>query len=380
MTTGADPAFARSAARWLRAYPRRWRTARAAEVTALLADLAPEGSRRLDLRSGLGLVRGGWATRWREHPPLPAWLGYVLLERRLDPRYRDWVRDDIEGPLHAARRTVPSGLGGLLVYLVARAGHDGGVPIGFVGAWLVVAALVSTVGAPVHRRRAVSRHLVVHPGEVVTPSGRLYAQVARTRTAARPWLTVALTVTVAVLAGCAAVVALAPRVAASAPCGTACLTVSTAPVPPAYRWTALAGGVVGALVGLLLARRAASRLRRWTPGPQPHRWVAPLRTGTSVRLALLLVVAAALAAVAQPLTVLLAGPAAVVACVLLPVLVAARRAVGTGATRAAAGIEVLRAVAGLPDPPDRLVEGHVPATTWLPAGEVLPLPGEPPPT
>ncbi|MGV8978980.1 MAG: hypothetical protein ACOH17_13150 [Cellulomonas sp.] len=78
--------FERSVAFWLRAYPRRWRQVRAAEVTAVLADLAGPAARRLDGRTALGLVRGGWATRWREHPPPLLWWRYRVLRRRLPRR------------------------------------------------------------------------------------------------------------------------------------------------------------------------------------------------------------------------------------------------------------------------------------------------------
>ena len=64
----------RSVVFWLRVYPLRWRAARSAEVAAVLADLASPAPRRLHARAAIGLVRGGWATRWREHPPLGAYL------------------------------------------------------------------------------------------------------------------------------------------------------------------------------------------------------------------------------------------------------------------------------------------------------------------
>ncbi|CAN5168667.1 hypothetical protein BH11ACT1_BH11ACT1_16650 [soil metagenome] len=70
---------------------------RAAEVTAVLADIAGPGARRLDVAAAFGLVRGGWATRWREHPPLRVYLGYRLYDRPIPVEYREWARDDIEG-------------------------------------------------------------------------------------------------------------------------------------------------------------------------------------------------------------------------------------------------------------------------------------------
>ena len=88
----------RSAAFWLRAYPPSWRAQRADEVTAVLVDLAPDGARRLDARTALGLLRGGVATRWRQTPPLRVYLPYRMLDLRVPARYRDWVQQDITSP------------------------------------------------------------------------------------------------------------------------------------------------------------------------------------------------------------------------------------------------------------------------------------------
>jgi hypothetical protein len=103
--------LARSAAFWLRAYPRRWRRERAAEVVEVLTDLAPAGASRLDARTAAGLVRAGWATRWRQRPPVRSFLAYRLADRRPAPRYDGWLRDDIEGSLYPWR----AALGLLLV-------------------------------------------------------------------------------------------------------------------------------------------------------------------------------------------------------------------------------------------------------------------------
>ena len=91
--------FERCVVLWLRAYPRRWRQVRGAEVTAVLADLAGPGARRLDARTALGLVLvlAGWATRWREHPPPLLWGRHRVLRSRLPRPYRAWTRDDVEG-------------------------------------------------------------------------------------------------------------------------------------------------------------------------------------------------------------------------------------------------------------------------------------------
>ncbi|MHB1489664.1 MAG: hypothetical protein ACYCTH_04110, partial [Cellulomonas sp.] len=82
---------------WMRAYPRRWRAARGAELLGVVVDLAGPGARRLGVRAVVDLVRGGWATRWRERPPLHVWLGYRFLGLRIPSAYRAWALDDIDG-------------------------------------------------------------------------------------------------------------------------------------------------------------------------------------------------------------------------------------------------------------------------------------------
>ena len=67
---------------WMRAYPRRWRQVRGQELVDVVVDLAGPGAQALDPRSAFDLVRGGWATRWREHPLPHTWLLYRLFERR----------------------------------------------------------------------------------------------------------------------------------------------------------------------------------------------------------------------------------------------------------------------------------------------------------
>ena len=92
----------RSARFWLRAYPPRWRAARADEVLAVLMDLAAPGARRVGIGAALDLLRGGWATRWREHPPFWTWFTYRW-DRRIPARYREWAADDIAGRLYPLR-------------------------------------------------------------------------------------------------------------------------------------------------------------------------------------------------------------------------------------------------------------------------------------
>jgi hypothetical protein len=84
----ADERIERRVQLWMRAYPRRWRQERAEELSGLVVDLAGPDARRLGVNAGLDLVRGGWATRWREHPPLHTWLLYRLFDRRIPAAYR----------------------------------------------------------------------------------------------------------------------------------------------------------------------------------------------------------------------------------------------------------------------------------------------------
>ncbi len=117
---GADR-YERSARIWLRAYPRRWRDLHGDEALAVLLDLAPEpddgaAPRGIGAREAWGLVRAGWALRWREHPPLGRWLLYRSLDLRLPARYWWWVADDIHGALYPWRVTLGS-LGSALAIL-----------------------------------------------------------------------------------------------------------------------------------------------------------------------------------------------------------------------------------------------------------------------
>src|SRR6478736_4754206 len=336
MGPGVDPAFVRSVGRWLRAYPRRWRVARGAEVTAVLADLAPAGARRLDLRSGLGLLVAGWATRWREHPPLLAYLGYVGLELRLDPRYRDWARDDIEGPWFAVRRwLVTFAVVGVIAWLPALGGDalsfDSST---FFRAWAPTMLLGIAIWGGHWRARMVARQLVVHPGETVTPSGRIPGRVARPRVEARSWLAAARVVAVSVLVLCGVALAIAPN-----------------------RTDAVLDGV-----GFQVTS-------------------APMTTGTrAAGIGLAALGGGALLALVVPgFAALLAGPVAALAAAALPVLAAARRVVAAGGTGAVAGVDVVRALRRQPDRADLPVDGYLPAADWLPVGTVVPLPGDPAP-
>lgn len=110
------PSFERSVRRWLHAYPRRWRRARAAELTAVLADVAGPAARHLDARTALGLVVAGLATRWREHPPPRVYLAYRLAGRHPGLAWDGWLRDDVDGRLYPARLALTEGLVAAVAY------------------------------------------------------------------------------------------------------------------------------------------------------------------------------------------------------------------------------------------------------------------------
>lgn len=96
--------FERSARFWMHAYPRRWRVTYGDDLVRLLQDVAAPGARGIGRRETAAVVRAGWALRWREHPPLGAWLGYRLAEWDLPPQYRAWMVDDILGRWYVARQ------------------------------------------------------------------------------------------------------------------------------------------------------------------------------------------------------------------------------------------------------------------------------------
>jgi hypothetical protein len=371
------PGFERSVARWLRAYPCRWRTARGAEITAVLADLAPAGATRLDLRSGLGLLRAGWATRWREHPPPGAWFRYAVLERPIDPRHRPWIEDDLAGWTVLLRR-LAVGSWVLVVVLLMQWIQTGGLAdVGFLVVLPSVYLLSIALWSREARRRIVAKQLVIQPGELVTPAARLPGLVARRRIDARSWLTATLVLVGIALGSALVALAVVRRGLALARCGTACVTVDGGPVAGSNRVVVAACVLVAALVGVLLARGAVARLRRRVPVAQPYREVVPLGAHGVVRIVLLVAGLLPLAWLAPSLTFTLAAPVAVLAALVLPVLVAARRAVLRGEVAADAGVDVLRAVLGRRLCADRPVDGHMPASSWLPVGTVVPFPTDP---
>ncbi|HEX5332528.1 MAG TPA: hypothetical protein VFW79_07795 [Cellulomonas sp.] len=349
--------FDRSVAFWLRAYPRRWRSVRAAEVTAVLADLAGPDAQRLDARAAAGLVRGGWATRWREHPPLHTYLAYRFFNVAIPARYRDWARDDLAGPLYGARLALARSTFMLPMLALLRP-----APPAFRG-WLMGLLLgflaLATGVPPYQRRRLARRHLTPGAGEVITSGDLVDGLVPRYRRAAAPMLAAA----------------------------TVLLTVG------AVGWTASAllrgartgafeAVVVAAVVGLALVPLVVRRLRRILPQApaQPHRVAYGLTVGRWVSVAFWSVVIGVQAGleITGRTDVSLAGVGGVVCWLGLPGVLAARvvvrRTPSAGIALADVADAVLRRRAPAVDQPD---PGLVPADpslvgTAVPHVDVLP--------
>ncbi|ROS31765.1 hypothetical protein [Cellulomonas sp. PhB150] len=232
--------FERSAAFWLRAYPRRWRAERGDELVAVLADLAGPDAVRVDRRTAWGLLRSGLATRWRGSPPLHIYLAYRFLGTPVPARYRAWVQDDILGPS----------------YLVSRA---------LWSVWLLPVLLLTW---PTHL--AVTFFLVVAVTGIAGDPRTAREVALRGQLAPSPYTRDGVSDVVTVLGP-------RRRIAASA----AFAVMSVIGVTGSLTWTTLLGltrplalalgaGIVAAGGGLLLLRRASSVT-------QPHRVLVGLR-------------------------------------------------------------------------------------------------------
>lgn len=352
-----DAAFERSVRRWLWAYPRRWRWARADEVVGTLADLAAPGATRLDLRSGLGLTVHGLGTRRRMRPPLRHVARYALVNAPLPWQYRGWVADRIGSPLFFRGPLL-----GLAVYFfvfaVLKADGGDAAPADMV--WAGALALTCWVSPRDSLRRAeAARHLVGRPGEPPTPWDQRAAWVCRDRVTARSLLpTVALVTGTVALGGVASAVIL-----------------GTGP---------LAALAASAVLGAAGAVRLATRWRRRVPlrSPQPARRL--LAAGRSWRLSAWCWGAVALGSPSSwPLTSLVAPPGRASILLVPTALVLPSLVVGWLLARRGpddlAMMDVWRLLVDTgPLPVDALQRGVVPAWEPPPEPGPVPLPGGPP--
>lgn len=376
---GVDPRFARSAGFWLRAYPRRWRAARGAEVLGVLADLAGPGARRLGARAAADVVRAGWAARLRGRPPLGRYLLYRLADVRLPAEHRPWVADDVAGLWFPLRTT---GLPPLLVVLVLvpwRWESDSSV-LQMLGAMVLAATAVQTLWPDAYRRRHAARHLVPRTGEPVLPGAYLRVAVPRCRVTAGSMMpavvgSLGVVAVVGSLATLVGPLGHAVRVLGASSEHGPGFEVLAAPITD--RAPAIAMLVVGAALGVVgagLARRRLRLVRRAVD--QPDRRLVRASAGVTARVVVGVALVAALPALevvgATPVTFgpvlgllsLAAMPAAVV--------VAAALSRSTGPT--VAFVDVWHAVGrGRPPRPDTPAHAIEPVRAVLP-GAVMPFP------
>lgn len=161
--------YERSVRWWMNSYPRRWRVTFGDDLVATALELAEPGRRRLGLREGLALARGGWALRRRERPrwTLRMWagIGFRLAERDR-VAHRAWLVDLALSPW----LRLPWQLAFFvpLVLLNLYAGLDGGMPFNFVAGIVLPLALLGPCLVPAWGRR-VSRSAwrTFFPGEPV---------------------------------------------------------------------------------------------------------------------------------------------------------------------------------------------------------------------
>lgn len=175
---------------WMRAYPRRWRQARGQEVVDVVVDLAGPGAQRLDPRAAFDLVRGGWATRWREHPLPHNWLLYRMLDRRIPVAYRSWALDDIDGFWYPIRRFLGNAWPIFLIVLITpQLGGSGEIPV---WALMMVALMVVSsmfITPEWYRSQARLKHIAPRFGEVPVEGALVVSNVPRHRVTARSGLT-----------------------------------------------------------------------------------------------------------------------------------------------------------------------------------------------
>lgn len=243
LVTQSDPArFERSAAFWLRAYPRWWRAERGGEVVAVLADLAP-GATLLSWTTAAGIVVHGWAERWRAHPPVWPWIGYRLFRVTLEPQHRRWMQEDVDGVLFPWRVDWFA-----VLWFPITLTWQHGWP--FAAAFVVMTNLARVGEAPSVRRRFRDR--VLEPVAYSTRRADEVHVVWEPTPRLRPH---ALLVPMAVVSLVAAVVGV-----------TAMLAMQRSVVALPYLLA----------VGMLVAAWSRWRLGRLRPVPQPHRTLVEL--------------------------------------------------------------------------------------------------------
>lgn len=314
----------RSAAFWLRAYPPAWREQRADEVTAVLVDLAPDGARRLDTRTVLGLLRGGVATRWRQTPPLRVYLPYRILDVRVPPQYREWVRQDITGPGSLRRNLL--GRAWLLLMPVYVGLTSEPTRADLVG-WGLLAVATAATALSFRPRGATHARLKHHArpgrGEPRAVGAFVWVRSPRERVAARPAAhALVLLLAVGAVAWSAAAV-LAPTRLGSVPCEAppgafACSDFVVVTRDSAALITApiVAAALIGIVIAVAVHRRLARCLADRPEQPARHLVGLAPQAGIGLVLWVALIVAEA-SAEATGVWILSLSALAAPACLLL---------------------------------------------------------------
>ena len=283
---GAGGRFERSARFWLRAYPRRWREARAEELLAVLADVAGPDARRLDARAAVDLVRAGWATRWRGRPPWWRWALYRGFDVRLPAAWREWVYDDLRGALWPVRIAGQTFVVFVLMYSAMWAVLFRGMDAwssGLSGYAYMMGMFVVTAwfGSPSRLRRDRVRHLAPRPGEPLTEGSLFVVAEYRRRVLAGPglWWASACAFVLTVLAGVAMLVGPSgwwTRSTWGGPEGVGTEFEVGPVVDRRLAWVLVA---VAVGVGVLVARRGRRRIDRRAAELQPEPYRALIGVG-----------------------------------------------------------------------------------------------------
>ncbi len=149
----------------LRAFPKRFRSARADEMRGVFADAADAGETTVFGQRALAdLVVAGWRERLRTRPPVRTFLAYRLADRPLPAAYHRWMFDDVSSRWYLCRRLAwgmlpTSTLLGVMSGLWGLPFPIGPFLVGWVGSILVVWVLSWFVDLGAGRRRGVlSRH------------------------------------------------------------------------------------------------------------------------------------------------------------------------------------------------------------------------------
>ena len=225
---------------WICTYPRRWRQARGQELVDVVVDLAGPGAQRLDPRAAFDLVRGGWATRWREHPLPHTWLLYRTFNRRIPAAYRSWALDDIDGFWYPIRRF----LGGawpvfLIPLFMSQPRGFGEIPLMAFVTYALVVVSTMVIRPEWYRSQARLKHVAPRFGEVPVEGALVAWDVPRERVTARSGLTWAVLVLGTSSAASFVAALLAPKVLLTI------FKANTADMGPGFGWDSVVAPMGG---------------------------------------------------------------------------------------------------------------------------------------